>query len=78
MIRKYCLLIKNHSLSSYAALIGKAITLIEFDLCADLSLNSIATQLNVSPSYLSKLFHKELDMTLTDYENEKRIKHAKT
>ena len=76
MIRKYCILVKNHSLSSYSALIGKTITLIEFDLCADLSLNSIATKLNVSPSYLSKLFHKELGMTLTDYVNDKRIKHA--
>lgn len=76
MIRSYCLLVKNYSLSKYSSLIGKAITLIYYDLTADLSLNSLASQLNVNASYLSNLFKKECDCTLTQYVNTKRIEHA--
>ena len=73
---KVCLLVKNHSLSKYSNLIGKTITLIYYDLTADLSLNNIAQTLNVNPSYLSSLFRKECGCTLTDYVNNRRIEHA--
>lgn len=55
---------------------GKTQTLIAYDLTADLSLKNIAAQLNVSPTYLSALFRKECDITLTDYVNNKRMEHA--
>lgn len=76
MIRGYCLLVKKHSLSKYSYLVGKTITMISYDLTADLSLKSIAAQLNVNPSYLSALFRKECDTTLTEYVNAKRMEHA--
>ena len=76
MIRDYCLLVKKHSLSKYSYYVGKAITLIQYDLTADLSLNSIAGQLNVNSSYLSRLFHKECGCTLTEYVNTQRIERA--
>ena len=76
MMRNYCLLVKKHSLKEYSYLIGKAITLISYDLSADLSLNSIAKQLNVNPSYLSNLFKKECHITLTEYVTQKRIEKA--
>ena len=76
MIREYCLLVKNQSLSNYSYYVGKAITLINFDLSANLSLKTIANELNVNSSYLSKLFHKECDCTLTEYVNRKRIERS--
>lgn len=76
MIRDYCLLVKQHSLNKYSYIVGKVITIISFDLTADLSLNSIAKQLNINPTYLSSLFRKECDCTLTEYVNRKRIEHA--
>ena len=78
MIRDYCLLVKQHSLNKYSYIVGKAITIISFDLTADLSLNNIAKQLNINPTYLSSLFRKECDCTLTEYVNRKRIEHAIT
>ena len=78
MIRDYCLLVKQHSLNKYSYIVGKAITIIAFDLTADLSLNTIAKQLNINPTYLSSLFRKECDCTLTEYVNRKRIEHAIT
>ena len=76
MVRKYCLLVKNHSLKGYSLLVRKVITRIDYDLTADLSLKVQAEYLNVNPSYLSTLFKKETGLTLTEYINRKRIEHA--
>lgn len=76
MVRKYCLLVKNHSLKGYSLLVRKVITRIDYDLTADLSLKVQAAYLNVNPSYLSTLFKKETGLTLTEYINRKRIEHA--
>lgn len=76
MVRKYTLLVKNHSLKGYSMLIRKVITAINNDLTEDLSLRAQAKALNVNPSYLSTLFKKETGSTLTDFVNRKRIEHA--
>ena len=76
MVRKYTLLVKNHSLKGYSMLVRKVITAINNDLTDDLSLKAMASMLNVNPSYLSTLFKKETGSTLTDFVNHKRIEHA--
>ena len=76
MVRKYCLLVKNHSMKGYSLLIRKVLTQIDYDITADLGLKTLAVQLNVNPSYLSTLFKKETGSTLTEYVNQKRIEHA--
>ena len=76
MVRKYCLLVKNHSMKGYSLLIRKVLTQIDYDLTADLGLKNLAAQLNINPSYLSTLFKKETGSTLTEYVNQKRIEHA--
>lgn len=76
MIRSFCLLVKEHSLSQYSFYVGQTITLVQYDLTADLSLKTTAAQLNVNPSYLSKLFHKECGCTLTEFVNRQRIDRA--
>lgn len=76
MIQKYCLLVKEHSLKKYSNLVGRVITLIAYDLAADLSLKSIADNLNVNASYLSAAFKKECGETLTDYVRRKRMENA--
>ena len=76
MIRKYCQLVKEHSLKKYSQLVGRVITLISYDLSAPLTLRHIATAMNVNASYLSALFKKECGETLTDYVNRKRMEYA--
>lgn len=76
MIRKYCLLVKNHSMKGYSLLVQKVVTQIDYDLTADLGLKAISSLLNVNSSYLSTLFKKETGTTLTEYVNRKRIEHA--
>ena len=76
MIRKYCLLVKEHSLKKYSGLVGRVITLISYDLAAELSLSRIASLMNVNASYLSAAFRKECGETLTSYVNRKRMEYA--
>ncbi len=76
MIDKYCTLVKNHSIKKHSTLVQKVITLVDFDITADLSLSRQAELLNVNASYLSTLFKKEMGMTLTEYVSKKRIEQA--
>ena len=76
MIRSFCQLVKQHSLSQYSYYVGQTITLIQFDLTADLRLKTIAEALNVNSSYLSSLFHKECGCTLTEFVNRQRVEHG--
>lgn len=76
MLRKYCLLVKEHSLKKHSHLIGRVITLISYDLTADLSLKHIASLMNVNASYLCATFKKECNETLTEYVNRKRMETA--
>lgn len=76
MIRKYCLLVREYSLKKYSEIIGKVLTLISYDLSADLSLRRISDELNVNSSYLSAAFKRECGMTLTDYVTKKRMERA--
>ncbi len=76
MIRRYCLLVKEHSLKKYSDLIGRVITLISYDLTADLTLGHIASLMNVNASYLSAAFKKECGETLTEYVNRRRMETA--
>lgn len=76
MVRKYCLLVTNHSMKDYSLLVRKVLTQIDLDLTADLSLKVQAKALGVNASYLSTLFKRETGKTLTEYVNGKRIEYA--
>ena len=73
MIRSFCQLVKQHSLSKYSYYVGQTITLVHYDLTADFRLKTIAEKLNVNPSYLSNLFHREYGCTLTEFVNKERM-----
>ena len=77
IIRKYGELVKENSIKNYSSPVQKAIISIDSDLTADLSLNHLSSIQNISPAYLSNIFHKETGDTLTDFVNKKRISYAK-
>ncbi len=76
MIRKYCMLVQNYSRRSYSPLVQECLDFIDFHYAEDLSLERLANRCTVSNSYLSTLFKKEMQMTLTDYINSTRIRQA--
>ena len=77
MAQDYCRLVRRHATKRYSAPVQKAIIIIDSELSAPLSLCRLAQQLNVNNSYLSSLFKKETDMTVTEYILNRRISHAR-
>ena len=73
MIHAYCLLTKNRSMAQYSPIVQKALTFIHLNLSSSLSVKKIANEVNLSPDYLTRLFKKELNITVICYINTKRI-----
>lgn len=76
MFRSYCHLVREHSTSGLPPVVQKAILLIDADMSADISLNSVAKSLGVSAGYLSTAFKKATGQTMSEYVRDKRIKYA--
>ncbi len=76
MLRKYCLLVKNHSLRGYTKIIQFVINYISLHLDESLTLVRLSELANVNPSYLSARFKKETGETLTEFINQKRVQQA--
>lgn len=78
IVRGYCNIVQEHKLKNRSSIIRRIVAFIDTDLKADLSLKSLSEHLGVNASYLSGLFSKEMGMSLTDYVNNSRIRHAQT
>ncbi len=76
MIRAYCRLVRTHAAKPYSAIIQKTLTYIQANLTGNLSLTTLAGLMQVTPSYLSTLFHKETGRTLSEVITESRMKAA--
>lgn len=76
MFRAYCRLVRKHAMKDYSPPVQKALIFIDANLAGNLSLCILAETLNVSNSYLSSLFRKETGQTLTEYINQRRVRHA--
>jgi YesN/AraC family two-component response regulator len=73
----YCDLVKELSLAAFPPLIQEAITFLRVHLDQSFSLTGVADALGVNPTYLSRLFTKEVGMTFTDFVHHLRIEEAK-
>ena len=76
LIRKYCLLVKSYSRKQYSTLVRDTLNYIDFHYQENLTLSFFAEKYSISKNHLSSLFHKETDMTLTDYINSTRVRHS--
>lgn len=76
MIRKYCFLVRSYSRKNHSTLIRNCLDYIDFYYMEELSLNELAKRYAVSKGYLSACFHKEVDMTVTDYIHATRVRQS--
>ena len=76
MFRDYCKLVKKHSGKSYSPVVKRAVTVIEADPSVEMSLHILAQKLRVSKGYLSSVFKKETNQTVTQYIRQKRFAYA--
>ena len=77
MFQGYCQLVRSATTRNYSAPVQRALLYIEANLSEDLHLQTLADKLNVSAGYLSALFRKETQQTLTDYVNRRRVDYAR-
>jgi two-component system, response regulator YesN len=73
MIHEYCLLVKNKARNKYSTLIRNVLNYIDFNLSQQITLSILADYFHISPPYLSKVFKKEMNTTLTNYITDRKI-----
>ena len=76
MYESYCRMVRKHTVRGYSAVVQKVVSLISYDLGADLAPVKLAELAGVSLPYLSGVFKKETGETLTEYIRERRINRA--
>ncbi len=76
MTKEYCDLVKEQSGKQYSSLIQQVILYIRMNLSEDIGLASISKKYNVNSTYLSKKFHDEVGMSMTEYRNQLRIEES--
>ena len=74
----YCEISRNKNKTLHSPFIETAMAYIKENLSDDLTLHSISSVLNLSPTYFSALFSKEMGISLTNYITESRISYAKS
>ena len=62
---------------AYSPLVLRAVTMVMTDVSAEITLNKIAKECNITPSYFSALFRKEVGKPFIKWLNEIRIDRAK-
>ena len=76
MVERFCALVRQYRLQSYSPIIRKTIHFILMNLNQKLTVTEIAKSVNVTPNYLSSIFHNEVGITLTNYIQNMRLEKA--
>jgi YesN/AraC family two-component response regulator len=77
MLYSFIKTVKDEKMPSYQWVVSKALAFIHDEILHDLSLERIAAHVKVHPSYLSKVFHQEVGVTVSEFINRKKIEESK-
>lgn len=72
----YCELVREKSMKELPPIVKQTVMIIESDLSADLSPSLLASHQGVSLGYLSSIFKKATDQTISEYVRQKRMEYA--
>ncbi|PFO74465.1 AraC family transcriptional regulator [Bacillus cereus] len=76
-LRTFADRVKEYNAQKYSNTIIKCLNHISKNAYDELSLNELANHLDITPTYLSKLFKKEMGIPLSEYIQKERIEEAK-
>ena len=76
MVLNYCSTVSKYKLKGYSPLVKNSINYINLNLSNSLSVQDIANLFYVSPTYLSRIFKKEVNCSIIEYINKERIKRS--
>lgn len=77
MVYTFIRTLEEEQMPRHSPIVQKAISYIHEHILHDLSLEKIASELYINPSYLSTLFKKETGTSLVEYINRKKIEESK-
>lgn len=77
MVRAYCKAVNDQSMLNYSRSVYKTRKYVLEHLNEEISLDILAQNSGVNPSYLSRQFKKECQVTIVDFITKQRIKEAK-
>ena len=76
MLAQFCDLIRKERLGSLSPKIRQIVQFVMEDLSGDLSVDTLAAQVDLSPNYLSACFKRELGQSLSSFIRDKRLESA--
>ena len=76
MIIGYCDAINYYKLKDYSTLVRKVVDYINLNLVNDLSVKNLADLFYISPTYLARIFKKEVNYSIVEYINRQRIRRS--
>ncbi|MBR6748816.1 MAG: helix-turn-helix transcriptional regulator [Clostridia bacterium] len=76
MLRAYCRLVRTHAGDQFSPVVQRIRAYIDANLSGDLTLNTLADLMRISPGYLSTIFRRETGKTLIEYVIGQRMKAA--
>lgn len=77
MLNEYCDLVNTYATGRYSPIVKKAVDYIMLNLGNHLTLNRIAGEIHINPSYLSRKFKEETEINISEFINQKRVDEAK-
>jgi two-component system, response regulator YesN len=77
MIDEYCEAVKNFAIKGYSPVVKKALMYINLHFNESINLQSVADQIGFNRTYLAKKFKSEINLSVIDYIQKKRIDEAK-
>ena len=77
MVETFTKMVQQAYTADYPYPVSKIVKYIHDHLTEKLSVQNVAEYIGLSPDYLSKVFHKEVGMTMTDYIQNQKIELSK-
>lgn len=77
MIDEYCEGVKNFAIKGYSPVVKKALMYINLHFYESINLQSVADEIGFNRTYLAKKFKTEMNLSVIDYIQRKRIDEAK-
>lgn len=77
MIDEYCDAVKNFAITGYSPVVKKALAYINLHFNEAINLQSVADEIGFNRTYLAKKFKSEMNLSVVDYIQKKRIEEAK-
>ena len=77
MIKSFVRLVQQAKVYDYAYPVSKIVKYIYANATNKLTVSSVAEFCNLSPDYISKLFHREVGITMTEFIHQQKIEVAK-